>query len=247
MTKTNHHHPHHHHSGTCSIFRTNHNTSSMLATTTPIFDYSSSGIRSTGFEDTLNYIVHNGRKRGVLIVSLSIVLLLMITLFFILAINSTTTTTTTTSVTDSTRRGSSTFDNHFSGDEKDREGTCSLHSVKNAKLKREDVGRATWRFMHIITDNTKNAEEEQKSLQLIKLVSELFPCKNCAKDFQDILSKNPYETMKEKYLRNNKNKEYGAKRYMCDLHNLVNTKLKKPLFNCDDENLDAEYAMTECY
>lgn len=235
MAKTN------HHGGTSSACRINHNTPSMLATATPIFDYSSSGIRSTGFQDILNYVVHNGRKKGVLVVSLSIVLLLTITLFFILTIDP-------TSMADSTR--GSTPDTrlyHASGDRKDKEGTCGLHPVKNARLTREDVGRVTWKFMHIITDNAKNAEEEQKSLQLIKLVSELFPCKNCAKDFQDILSKSPYETMKKKYLRNNKNKEYGVKRYMCDLHNLVNTKLKKPLFNCEEENLDAEYAMIECY
>ena len=50
----------------------------------------------------------------------------------------------------------------------------------------------------------------------------LFPCKTCSKHFKQMLKENP--------VKNNNREELVL--YLCGLHNIVNERLGKPIFDC---------------
>jgi hypothetical protein len=50
----------------------------------------------------------------------------------------------------------------------------------------------------------------------------LFPCKICSEHFKELLARNP--------VRNSNREELVD--YMCDIHNQVNKRLNKPIFDC---------------
>jgi hypothetical protein len=64
---------------------------------------------------------------------------------------------------------------------------------------------------------------ESKSLSdFIYLFAQLYPCGDCARHFQRILSKHPP----------NVTSRAGASLWACQVHNLVNERLEKPQFDC---------------
>jgi hypothetical protein len=126
---------------------------------------------------------------------------------------------------------------HNSETEQEESESCGLTPPKGGKLTREDAGRTTWRFMHLITSNLKKESDYDRAVQTVNTVSLLFPCPVCAKDFRIILKKYPWDQTKYKH----------PKYWVCELHNVVNEKLDKDKFICDDDHLDVEYAMPSCY
>ena len=123
-------------------------------------------------------------------------------------------------------------------EEEEPEGEkCGLTPPKASKLTREEAGRTTWRFMHMMANNVKEPEFD-RLVQTVHSVSILFPCPTCARDFRNILKRYPWD----------KNQYKHPKYWVCALHNVVNKKLDKSIqFNCDDDSLDAEYGMPSCY
>ncbi|KAL7934576.1 ERV/ALR sulfhydryl oxidase domain-containing protein [Trichoderma chlorosporum] len=106
------------------------------------------------------------------------------------------------------------------------DGESIAPKLENATLKAE-LGRATWKFMHTMVARfpEEPSPEERKTLEtFIYLFSRLYPCGDCARHFRGLLSKYPPQTSS----RN------AAAGWLCFVHNEVNERLKKPIFDCNN-------------
>ncbi|GAB1522459.1 hypothetical protein RhiTH_005577 [Rhizoctonia solani] len=77
----------------------------------------------------------------------------------------------------------------------------------------------------------KPSEDERKALEsFFYLTSRLYPCGECATEFQALLKKYPPQT----------SSRMASALWLCSLHNMVNARLKKPEFDCTklDETYD---------
>jgi FAD-linked sulfhydryl oxidase len=74
-------------------------------------------------------------------------------------------------------------------------------------------------------------EEQHRMLEFIRTLSKIYPCRYCAKDFEESVVKRPPDVAsREKFSL-----------WMCDLHNEVNEKLGKPIFLCQLETIDKRW------
>ncbi|KAF5355458.1 hypothetical protein D9758_006296 [Tetrapyrgos nigripes] len=86
--------------------------------------------------------------------------------------------------------------------------------------------------MEIITyDDFKNPTEDERGAlnSYFHLFSRLYPCGECAAEFQQLLKKFPPQTANRR----------AASLWLCFVHNQVNERLEKPEFDC--AHLDDEY------
>ena len=91
----------------------------------------------------------------------------------------------------------------------------------------EEMGRSTWYFLHGIakyySENASEAEQES-ALALINAIVVLYPCKKCAMHFKEtILCFPPMLKTKKDFIL-----------WLCKCHNIVNARLYKSEFNCND-------------
>lgn len=90
---------------------------------------------------------------------------------------------------------------------------------------RGELGSATWSFLHSVAayfPAVPNPEQQQDAAQLLQIVSRLYPCSDCAEDLRkDLTEEPPLVTSAEEFSQ-----------WMCRLHNKVNVKLGKPVFDC---------------
>lgn len=98
-----------------------------------------------------------------------------------------------------------------------------MHS--GCPLTRKEVGRAAWAFLHTVAayypdTPTKSYQEDMKSF--ILAYARFYPCGYCADTTSQEMIRNPprLETRKEFQL------------WMCEIHNEVNDRLGKPIFDC---------------
>ncbi|UKZ55609.1 hypothetical protein TrVGV298_009433 [Trichoderma virens] len=106
------------------------------------------------------------------------------------------------------------------------DGESIAPKLENATLKAE-LGRATWKFMHTMVARfpEEPSAEERKTLEtFIYLFSRLYPCGDCARHFRGLLAKYPPQTSS----RN------AAAGWLCFVHNQVNERLKKEIFDCNN-------------
>lgn len=110
-------------------------------------------------------------------------------------------------------------------------GPVIMPHLGNATAKAA-LGRATWKLLHTMTlrypKNPTRAERDALE-SYFHLTSRLYPCGECAQHFQKMLKEYPPQTSSRR----------AAALWLCSLHNLVNIRLEKPVFDCND--LDAEY------
>lgn len=95
----------------------------------------------------------------------------------------------------------------------------------NETAKRE-LGHATWKFLHTMMARfpEKPTPDDQVALKtFITLFSRLYPCGECAGHFQKLIAKYPPQVSS----RN------AAAGWLCFAHNIVNERLKKPIFDCN--------------
>jgi Erv1 / Alr family len=114
-----------------------------------------------------------------------------------------------------------------------------LEAIEEAKV-RATLGKGTWNFLHRLAAKfDKDPSEERKAtvLTFFKTFSELYPCEECAKHFRQILDENPVDVSSNKHLSI----------WLCEMHNIVNKRLKKPLFSCTVEALQKEYGSCGCF
>ncbi|PRQ22690.1 putative thiol oxidase [Rosa chinensis] len=102
---------------------------------------------------------------------------------------------------------------------------------------KEGLGRATWTFLHTLAaqypDNpTRQQKKDVK--ELMSILSRMYPCKECADHFQEILRSNPVQA--------GSHAEFSQ--WLCHVHNTVNRSLNKVVFPC--ERVDARWGKLEC-
>ncbi|RIB27997.1 ERV/ALR sulfhydryl oxidase domain-containing protein [Gigaspora rosea] len=118
-------------------------------------------------------------------------------------------------------------------------GPVVMPELKNDTIKAE-LGRGTWKLLHTMMarfpENPTTSEKEALR-NFLHLFSRLYPCGECAAEFQEILKKYPPQVSSRE----------AASQWACAIHNMVNVRLKKEIFDCgsiadkykcgcDDEN-----------
>ncbi|KAF8161477.1 ERV/ALR sulfhydryl oxidase domain-containing protein [Crassisporium funariophilum] len=94
------------------------------------------------------------------------------------------------------------------------------------------LGRATWKLLHTMTiryPEHPTPDEREALSSYFYLSSRLYPCGECATEFQALLKKYPPQTSSRR----------AASLWLCVVHNQVNKRLKKPEFDC--AHLSDEY------
>ncbi|KAI0001062.1 sulfhydryl oxidase [Russula vinacea] len=94
------------------------------------------------------------------------------------------------------------------------------------------LGRATWKLLHTMTLRYPEhpTDDEREALRsYFYLTSRLYPCGECAAEFQQLLELYPPQTASR----------LSASGWLCFVHNKVNERLEKPIFDC--AHLDDEY------
>ncbi|KAI0905575.1 ERV/ALR sulfhydryl oxidase domain-containing protein [Ustulina deusta] len=105
------------------------------------------------------------------------------------------------------------------------EGGSIAPKLENATAKAE-LGRASWKLFHTMMARFPEKPTEEDSLALktyIQLFARLYPCGDCASHFQKLIKKFPPQI-------GSRNSAAG---WACHVHNQVNERLEKPLFDCN--------------
>jgi FAD-linked sulfhydryl oxidase len=92
---------------------------------------------------------------------------------------------------------------------------------------RAELGRSAWKVFHTILAQypEKPTVEEKDTLKsYIHLFSRVYPCRECAEHFQVLLKQYPPQLSSREV----------ASQWGCHVHNQVNDRLGKPLFDCMD-------------
>ncbi|KAH9215349.1 ERV/ALR sulfhydryl oxidase domain-containing protein [Leptodontidium sp. 2 PMI_412] len=98
--------------------------------------------------------------------------------------------------------------------------------LENATLKAE-LGHAAWKVLHTMMAKFPDKPTEDDSAALksyIHLFARLYPCGDCARHFQKILKKYPPQVATRS----------TAAAWACHVHNEVNKRLKKEIFDCSN-------------
>ncbi|EEB18550.1 Augmenter of liver regeneration, putative [Pediculus humanus corporis] len=99
----------------------------------------------------------------------------------------------------------------------------------NCPLTKDELGRQTWGFLHTMAAYyPDNPTDEQKNdvHQFMKLFSRFYPCSVCAEDLQQQIERFPPKT----------ESQYEFSQWLCRIHNRINLRLGKPLFDCNTVN-----------
>ncbi|XP_058217063.1 FAD-linked sulfhydryl oxidase ERV1-like isoform X2 [Rhododendron vialii] len=86
---------------------------------------------------------------------------------------------------------------------------------------KEELGRATWIFLHTLAAQ-------------MDILSRMYPCKECADHFKEILRANPVQV----------GSQAEFSQWLCHVHNVVNRSLGKVVFSC--ERVDAKWGKLDC-
>ncbi|KAM1687106.1 hypothetical protein ACFX1T_034863 [Malus domestica] len=125
-----------------------------------------------------------------------------------------------------------------SADHPEAKDILSTKKVKSAApLTKEELGRSTWTFLHTLAAQypDKPTRQQKKDVkELMSILSRMYPCKECADHFQEILRSNPVQA--------GSHAEFSQ--WLCHVHNTVNRSVNKPIFPC--ERVDARWGKLEC-
>ncbi|WCJ17931.1 FAD-linked sulfhydryl oxidase ERV1 [Euphorbia peplus] len=102
---------------------------------------------------------------------------------------------------------------------------------------KEDLGRATWTFLHTLAAQyPENPTRQQKKdvKELMSILSRMYPCKECADHFKEVLRANPVQA----------GSQTDFSQWLCHVHNVVNRSLGKLVFPC--ERVDARWGKLDC-
>lgn len=111
------------------------------------------------------------------------------------------------------------------------DGGVIMSKLGNETAKAE-LGRATWKLLHTMTlrfPEHPTPDEREALSSFMYLTSRLYPCGECASEFQELLKKFPPQTASR----------LSASMWLCSVHNEVNVRLGKPTFDC--ARLDETY------
>lgn len=97
---------------------------------------------------------------------------------------------------------------------------------RQCPVDKDELGRATWSFLHTLSVNLpENPSSQQKSdlKQFMNLFSKFYPCEPCAQDLRQDITQHPVDV----------SSGTAFARWLCGAHNRVNRKLGKEEFDCD--------------
>ncbi|GMJ03509.1 EMBRYO DEFECTIVE 3106, Erv1 [Hibiscus trionum] len=115
--------------------------------------------------------------------------------------------------------------------------THLLIKKPSAPVTKEELGRATWTFLHTLAAQyPENPTRQQKKdvKELMSILSRMYPCKECADHFKEVLRANPVMAGSQD--------EFSQ--WLCHAHNVVNRSLGKLIFPC--ERVDARWGKLDC-
>ncbi|KAI6191955.1 Sulfhydryl oxidase [Aphelenchoides bicaudatus] len=96
---------------------------------------------------------------------------------------------------------------------------------KDCPVDKDELGRSTWNLLHTMTvyyPEKPSVDEKQAMKSTVESLSKTYPCPHCAEDFRKDLKEHPIELSSRDKLS----------KWMCDMHNRVNVKLGKGVFDC---------------
>lgn len=102
-------------------------------------------------------------------------------------------------------------------------------------LSREELGRATWAFLHTMAAKLPDelSDEDVTAVEnLLFSLARLYPCESCAYHFQQFIDEHPFRTPGSRFRT-----RVDVARWLCEAHNAVNARNDKPLFPCTEEEL----------
>jgi len=106
----------------------------------------------------------------------------------------------------------------------------------------EAVGRSSWQLLHTMAANypeRPSREQKDKMVRFIDSMSEFYPCEKCAAHLRQYIKENPPGVSSKTSLA----------MWFCHLHNSVNGKLGKSLFDCEitkDELTSGKCSSDQC-
>ncbi len=90
----------------------------------------------------------------------------------------------------------------------------------------EQLGRATWTFLHTMAayyPEVPSYEQQRSMRTLLSTFSQFYPCWYCAEHLREEMNKSPPKVESSGALG----------KWLCDMHNIVNERLDKPIFDCN--------------
>lgn len=102
-----------------------------------------------------------------------------------------------------------------------------MQRATDTPFTRAELGHATWKFLHTMMARfpDKPTKEDRMALEtFMHLFARLYPCGQCAAHFRKLLAQYPPQTSS----RN------AAAGWLCFAHNIVNERVHKPLFDCEN-------------
>lgn len=110
-------------------------------------------------------------------------------------------------------------------DEQEMIALCNTESCRKSREYSAILGRASWTLLHTLTVNYPDHptdEDKADILQFIRLFGKFYPCKFCSRNFARELETFPPRV----------DSRYDISMWLCELHNNVNVRLGKPVFDC---------------
>ena len=105
---------------------------------------------------------------------------------------------------------------------------------------RAQLGRSSWELLHRLAaafDKAPTPQRVKDGEQFFTLLSELYPCEECAGHFRKHLQTSPVDARDNKRLS----------LWLCKVHNEVNVRLGKPEFPCALESLADRWGKCGCF
>ncbi|KAI9104648.1 hypothetical protein DFS34DRAFT_589770 [Phlyctochytrium arcticum] len=102
----------------------------------------------------------------------------------------------------------------------------ALMTKMTNETQKAELGRAAWRLLHTMVGKfpeMPHEDEKRDLLNFIYLFGRLYPCGDCARHFKTVLENHPPDVSSGQ----------NASMWACKVHNVVNERLKKPIFDCE--------------
>jgi Erv1 / Alr family len=115
----------------------------------------------------------------------------------------------------------------------------SRDEYKASPPTRQELGRATWTFLHKLAamyPDDPTAQEKADLLTFFRVFGAFYPCDECAGHFRDMLGRNPPEPASRTDLA----------MWLCERHNEVNRRLGHREFECTMEHIEARWGGCGC-